>query len=358
MREPSAGAAATVRPRIGDIAKEAGVSTAAVSYALNNRPGVSRETRDRIIEIAARLGWSPHGAARRLHSARSETIGLAIGRSARVVATEPFFGSFTAGVSAVLASEGYSLTLQVVPDVETEMSVLNKWWATRTVDGVLLLDPRLKDARVLLAESIGMPAVVVGGPVPNRGVTSVWTDDAVGMREAIARLISLGHCSFARIGESSNLLHSRIRTEAMVAALREAGLPAPVILESGDTGDAAAAATIQLLELPTRPSAIICDNDLVGLSVLSALRNQGLHVPRDVSLMVWDDSLLCQQISPSLSAMRRDVLSYGAHAASALLELVRGKVPSHQLHSVPTLVDRASTGPAQGCSGAPHLGRS
>ncbi|WP_298455958.1 LacI family DNA-binding transcriptional regulator [uncultured Cellulomonas sp.] len=334
------------RPRISDIAREAGVSTAAVSYALNNRPGVSAQTRDRILEAAARLGWSPHDAARRLSSARSETIGMVIGRSAEVVATEPFFSSFTAGVSEVLSGEGHSLILQVVPDVDAEMSTLEKWWARRTVDGVLLLDPRVGDQRVRLVEELGVPAVVAGGPVESASVTSVWTDDEMGMREAVGHLVALGHRHFARISESPALLHSRIRTEAMVTALRDAGLPEPTVLELDDTPDSASTLTHRLLDQDVRPSILICDNDLVGISALTALRDRGLEVPQDISLMVWDDSLLCQRMTPTLSAMRRDVLGYGAQAARALLGAVQGAATSVQLHSVPVFIDRESTGPA------------
>jgi DNA-binding LacI/PurR family transcriptional regulator len=334
------------RPRIGDIARAAEVSTAAVSYALNDRPGVSAQTRIRILDVAARLGWTPHDAARRLSSTRSEKIGLVIGRSAEVVATEPFFGSFTAGVSDVLWSEGYSLTLQVVPDVASEIAVLEKWWAARTVDGVLLLDPRVDDSRIALAEHLGMPTVVTGGPVDSSAVTSVWTDDAAGMREAVAHLAALGHRRFARMAESTALLHSRIRKDAMVSALRERGLPEPLVFELGDTADSAADATHELLDRPDRPSVIFCDNDLVGISVLTTLHDRGLRVPEDISLMVWDDSLLCQRMTPGLSAMRRDVLSYGAESARALLNSINGAPPARRLHSVPAFVARGSTGPA------------
>jgi DNA-binding LacI/PurR family transcriptional regulator len=346
-RKP-AESSSTRRPRIEDVAREAGVSTAAVSYALNGRGGVSDQTRHRIVDVAKRLGWSPHDAARRLSSTRSETIGMVIGRSADVVATEPFFGSFTAGVSEVLSSLGYSLSLQVVPDVAAELLTLEKWWGRKTVDGVLLLDPRTDDPRIRLVEDLGMPTVIAGGPVDSASVTSVWTDDDRGMREAVAHLVSLGHRRFARISESATLLHSRVRTGAMVAALATAGLPDPTLLELGDSPESAAALTHGLLDRPDRPTVIICDNDLVGISVLAALHDRGLEVPGEISLMVWDDSLLCQRMTPSLSAMRRDVLSYGSQSAHALLDLVQGAEPSTLLHSIPSFISRASTGPASG----------
>jgi DNA-binding LacI/PurR family transcriptional regulator len=170
------------------------------------------------------------------------------------------------------------------------------------------------------------------------------------MREAIAHLVSLGHRRFARISESGALLHSRVRTDAMVAALATAGLPEPTLLEHGDSPESAAALARGLLDGPDRPTVILCDNDLVAISVLAAIADRGLAVPEEISVMVWDDSLLCQMMTPSLSAMRRDVLSYGSQSAHALLDLVQGAAPSTLLHSVPTFVSRASTGPAWGRS--------
>ncbi|WP_022900725.1 LacI family DNA-binding transcriptional regulator [Humibacter albus] len=344
MVSKSSGSSTPGRPRIEDVARAAGVSTASVSYALNGRGGVSDKTRQHIVEVAKRLGWSPHEAARRLSSTRSETIGLVISRAAEVVATEPFFGSFTAGVSEALSGLGYSLCFQVVPDVASEMLTLEKWSARKTVDGVLLLDPRTNDPRIRLVEELGLPTVIAGGPVESTSVTSVWTDDYTGMRAAVAQLMRLGHRRFARIIESDTLLHSRVRTKAMVDALADAGLPDPVLLDLDNSRESIAALTKAVLDLPDRPTAVMCDDDLVGISVLAAVNERGLGVPDDVSVMVWDDSLLCQMMTPSLSAMRRDVLSYGSQSARALVDLVQGARPRALLHSVPTFVRRASIG--------------
>lgn len=134
----------------------------------------------------------------------------------------------------------------------------------------------------------------------------------------------------------------------MVDELAEARLPAPTLLELGDYPKSAAALGHELLDRLERPTVIICDNDLVGISVLAAINERGLAVPDEISLMVWDDSLLCQLMTPSLSAMRRDVLSYGSESARALLDLIQGAEPQVLLHSVPTFIPRASTGRTAG----------
>src|SRR3954453_7839830 len=127
------------RPTIGDIAVRAGVSKGAVSYALNNQPGVSEATRARVLKVAEELEWVPNRAARQLSAARSETLGLVLARSAKTLSEEPFYMGFVGGVESVLSEKGYALALQVVPDLESEMATYRKWAAEQRVDGVIIV---------------------------------------------------------------------------------------------------------------------------------------------------------------------------------------------------------------------------
>ena len=136
------------RVTIGDIAARAGVSKGAVSYALNRRPGISDETRARILGIADELGWYPNRAARALSVARADACGFALARPARTLAIDAFFAEFLAGVEAELVSHSLALTLQLTPDVESEIEVYRRWWGERRVDGVLMMDLRLDDPRL------------------------------------------------------------------------------------------------------------------------------------------------------------------------------------------------------------------
>src|SRR3954452_3639101 len=126
------------RPRrvtIADIAKRAGLSTSAVSYALNDRPGISQTTRGRVLAIAEELGWYPNSAARSLSVARAHACGLVLARPARTLAFEPFFMEFIAGVESELSARSVALTLQVVENPQDEVAVYRRWWAERRVDG-------------------------------------------------------------------------------------------------------------------------------------------------------------------------------------------------------------------------------
>src|SRR6188472_4036622 len=116
------------RTTIKDIAERAGVSKGAVSYALNGRPGVSDETRERILAIAHELGWYPNRAARALSAARADACGLVLARPARTLALEPFFMEFLAGVESELSAQSIALTIQLVGDVAEEIAVYRRWW--------------------------------------------------------------------------------------------------------------------------------------------------------------------------------------------------------------------------------------
>src|ERR687889_2834032 len=108
------------RPTISDVARAAGVSKGAVSFALNDRPGVSPGTRERILKAAAELGWTPSSKARALSVSKALAVGLVIARSPETLRADPFFPSFIAGVESELSAHGYALLLQVVPEHEGE----------------------------------------------------------------------------------------------------------------------------------------------------------------------------------------------------------------------------------------------
>ena len=163
------------RVTIRDIAERAGVSKGAVSYALNGRRGVSEETRVRILGIADELGWYPNRAARALSAARADACGLVLARPARTLALEPFFMEFIAGVELELASRSIALTIQLVPDIHEEIAVYRRWWGEHRVDGVLMVDLRVKDPRVDELVRLGLPTVVVGGPSENRALPRFGT---------------------------------------------------------------------------------------------------------------------------------------------------------------------------------------
>ena len=333
------------RPTIADIARQAGVSKGAVSYALNGQPGVSEATRARILSIAREIGFNPNSAARALSGASANAVGLALCRPARILGIEPFFMELISGVEAELSARSYALTLQVVADVDAEIGVYRRWWGERRVDGVFLCDLRTDDRRVPVLEELKLPAVVIGGPGHTGGLANIWSDDAAALKETVQYLVALGHRRIARVGGLPGLLHTEIRADAFAAVCQELNLDQCVTVASDYTGEEGARATRRLLSSADRPTALVYDNDVMAIAGLSVAQEMGLTVPGDLSIVAWDDSPLCQLVHPPLTALSRDIPAHGAHAAQRLLAAIAGEPIGGFQDETPHLTPRGSTAP-------------
>ena len=166
------------RPTIADIAARAGVTKAAVSFALNGQPGVSAATRERILAIADELGFQPNSSARALTAGRAGAFGLVIDRPARMLGIEPFFMQLISGIQADLTKHHVTLQFSMAEDQQDEIDLYRLWWAQRRVDGVFVYDLQRDDRRIGLLERLRMPAVVIGSPRGSGSLPTVWQDDS------------------------------------------------------------------------------------------------------------------------------------------------------------------------------------
>ncbi len=334
------------RATISDIAERAGVSKGAVSYALNGRPGVSEDTRERIVAIARELGWYPNRAARSLSAERADACGLVLARPAKTIALEPFFMEFIAGVESELSARSIALTIQLVGSVEDEIEVYRRWWGERRVDGVLVFDLRVEDPRMEELARLGLPAVVVGGPVENGVLPAIYHDEASVVVEAVRYVAALGHRRIARVAGVEDFVHTRHRNEGFLSATAELGLESELI-STDYSAEAGARATRKLLSSPEPPSAIIFDSDVLAVTGLGVAQQMGLAVPDDVSIVGWDDSLISQVVHPPLTAITRDNVEYGSRAIHHLLDVIEGLTTDDLETPSGELTPRGSTGPAR-----------
>jgi DNA-binding LacI/PurR family transcriptional regulator len=331
------------RPTIADIARRAGVSKGAVSYALNGQPGVSDATRRRILAIAKEIGWKPNSAARALSGAAANAIGLALRRPAAVLGLEPFYMELISGVEAELSTRSYALMLQIVADSDAEIAVYQRWWGERRVDGVLVCDLRVDDPRVKALEELRLPAVVVGGPEGVGSLAHVWNDDSAALTHSVEYLFALGHRRIGRVGGLPDLRHTRTRTEAFVSVCRRLGLDEAVTESTDYSGEQGAQATRRLLSAHSRPTALLYDNDIMAIAGLAVAQEMGISVPSDLSIIAFDDSPLCRLVHPPLTALTRDIPAYGAQAARELLSVIAGGPPGSRQVETARLTARGST---------------
>lgn len=325
----------TKRVTVADIAEQTGLSKGAVSYALNGRPGVSEPTRQRVLRAAAELGWQPDGPPK----TPAGVFGLVLARPADALGVEPFLMKLISGMEAAMASSGTGLLLQSVSDQDTEIETYRRWWAERRVDGVFLLDPGRMDPRVPVLAELRLPAVVLGGPGHHGILPCVWFDEAAATAVVLDHLAALGHRRVARV---VGPCHADLRAAEELAA--RFGLEWTVTVDTDDGPARGARATRALLAGDRPPTAIVYDNDVLAVAGMAAVRECGMDVPGEVSIMVWDDSVLCEVVHPALTAVRHDIVAYGGRAAEHLLALLRGDEVRDVENPRPRLVVRASTG--------------
>jgi DNA-binding LacI/PurR family transcriptional regulator len=321
------------------------VSKGAVSFALNNRPGVAPQTRERILTVARDLGWTPNSRARALSVSRALAVGLVMARPPETLRADPFFPSFIAGLEDVLSENGYALLLQVVPEHDRELRSYRRLADEGRVDGVFVTDLYVDDPRPALLAEIGMPAVVIGPALGEPFWPAVGVDDGPGIAACVKHLIDLGHTRIAHVSGTPAMVHGRSRREAWAATLRDAGLPAGPMTEADFSAEGGAAATRRLLALGPRPTAIVYANDLMAMAGLAVALQLGIDVPRDLSITGFDDTEMGAHVTPPLTTVTVDVITWGRAAATRLLELIDDRQVTTTPLEPPRLVIRDSTGP-------------
>ena len=343
---------------ITDVAHVAGVSKAAVSFALNNRPGVAADTRKRILAVARDLGWTPSLRGRALSVSRALAVGLVLARTPETLAADPFFGAFMSGIETVLSERGYALMLQVVSDEQSEHESYRQLAANGRVDGIFLTDLRVDDERPQLLDDLGLPTVMIG-PTPRSGPWSaVNIDDQPGIAAAVEHLVALGHRNIAHVSGPTELVHSVSRRTAWARAISDAGLQPGPCITADFSAEGGANATNALLDLDEPPTAIVYANDLMAIAGMSTAVSRGVAVPGQLSVTGFDDTPLSAYIQPALTTVRTDVVGWGAAAARQLLAVIDHEAGCEINLPTPEFVIRASTAPPrQPGIGAPRKDR-
>ncbi len=332
---------------IKDVAREVGMSTATVSRALRGMPRVSPETRDKVLEAAARLDYvaSPHAAS--LASGRTRAVGVIVPH-----VTRWFFSSVVHGAESRLREEGYDLLLyNLAGDPQARHRVFCTHLLHKRVDAVLVLALTPTAEEVAALGKLDRPVAVVGSRVP--GWSSVRIDDVAAARTAVRHLLTLGHRRIAYLGGSLDdpldFAAPLDRLAGFRAELAAARLDHPPGWELvGDfTARGARAVTEELLARGGEPpTAIFAASDEMAIGAMRALRGAGLRVPQDVSVIGIDDYEMAEFFE--LTTVAQPVHEQGRLAAGLLLEAISGGRHASAL-TVPTrLVVRGTTAPPRG----------
>lgn len=336
----------TKRVTIVDVAARAGVAISSVSSALNDRPGVSADTRSRIIAAADELGFVPSIRARSLSSKRAFAVGLVVQRDPDVLESDPFFASFIGGVESVLGSRGYALVLQMGAGREETLERYRRLAADRRVDGVFLSEIEIDDDRIPLLEQIQLPVVGINAERDGFPFVCVRQDHVAGIERLMRYLVDLGHTRIAHVSGPSRFIHARQREAAWREALVRLQIEPGRVVEGDFTYEGGHRAADELLVGGDLPTAVMCANDLTAVGFMARAIDLGFSVPGDVSVMGYDGIQLGEYVRPTLTTLKTSPRLIGAEAARLLLDQIDGD-PVADIDIPPVqLIVRDSTGPA------------
>ncbi|CCQ98355.1 HTH-type transcriptional regulator MalR [[Clostridium] ultunense Esp] len=308
---------------IKDVAREAGVSPSTVSRVISGNSRISEETKRRVRKVMEEMGYHPNMNARSLVVKSTETIGLIMPRSAENTFLNPFFPEVLRGIGAAAQERGYSLLLSTGRDDGEKKETVVKMVQGKQVDGVILLNSRIRDPILAYLKKQRFPFVMVGRPL-EKNITYVDNDNVTSAKEATRYLIEMGHRSIAFVGGNPEYTVTHDRLEGYKEALKEAGLlyhPSQVL--SGDFLEEGAYEAVRaLLSLGQRPTAFLVTDDLMALGVISALKEMGLNVPEDVSIVSFNNVFLARLSSPPLTTVDIEIFQLGYQAVQKLFERI------------------------------------
>lgn len=330
-----------------------GLSQTTVSRALNDYPEVNENTRTRVKKMAKKHNYRPNTRAKGLATGRTLSIGHVMPMSVSHEMVNPIFSDFIAGAGEVYAQTGYDLHLSVVPDLDEEK--LYRALATRgAVDGVIVHGPKVNDRRIRLLQEVGLPFVVHGRAGSGKADYS-WVDvnNARAFARATKFLTDLGHRRIALINGLEELDFARRRREGYVTGLQDAGYAIdPGIMFSDDmTEGFGYRSAMRCMALGSKPTAFLVSSMIMAIGVRRALAELGLKIPRDVSVVIYDDELSYLQNGddvPIFTSTRSSVREAGRASAKILMEIIGNpSMPPHQKMLEAELTLGESTGPCR-----------
>jgi len=299
---------------IKDVAREAKVSVASVSRAMNGGSGVTAETSERIHAAASRLQYIPHAAARMLITRRSNTIGALLPDL-----YGEFFSELIRGIDLAARARGFHLLVSSSHDGAEEAAAAVRSMQGR-VDGLLILSARVDAAFLRSNLPKSLPVVLINSAVKSTVHTVLNVDNFAGASAMVQHLLQAGHSSVAFIAGPESNFDAQQRDKGYRAAMAKYAPNAPINIVVGDFTEASGyRAGRELLAQQTRPRAVFAANDMMAVGCLTAFKEAGLRVPQDIALAGFDDIPVARYVTPSLSTVRVRIVELGRIALEQLV---------------------------------------
>jgi LacI family transcriptional regulator len=335
---------------IGDIAAQSRVSPSTVSLILNNKPGVSDETRERVLDVAAELGYP----IRPLNSTNGGNALLTIGMIVKIdpdilPQANPFYSKVIMGIEDACRRSGINLLFSSLPvDENNRLLEIPPLMYNDSVDGLLLVGVSMDETFAASAGRRMPPIVLVDGYSSTNSYDTVISDNFGAAYRAVEQLITLGHRSIGLAGSCEHCFTSlRERRNGYLRALKDNGLYTPCVANFNINKTKGFDEITRLLQDHPQLTALFCVNDDVANAALRAAHALGRRIPEDISIIGYDDTYIAANTRPALTTMHVDTVAMGRAAVRLLaLRLETPDASRMTLTIHPTLVERESTGVA------------
>lgn len=330
-------------PTISDVARRAGVSPATVSRVLQGAANVHPDTRERVEQAIAELGYVPSAVARGLRSKRTRSLALVVPDI-----TNPFWTTVVRGVEDIAHEQDYSVLLGNTDENPVKQQRYLDFLIGQQVDGVIIAPYDSDAGKLDTLRRRNIPTVIVDRRIEGWDVDSVLGDSLAGARALVRHLIELGHRRIALISGPALTSTAEDRVAGYCLALAEAGIPVdPALIRRGEYRAASGAElTHRLLDEGLKPTAIFAGNNAIALGVIEALVKRGVRIPQDMALVSFDDLPNTSHLFPFLTVMAQPAYDLGVNAAQLLLSRLDSDGSLRPRHVVlpPRLIIRHSCG--------------
>ncbi|MEO0741704.1 MAG: LacI family DNA-binding transcriptional regulator [Bacteroidota bacterium] len=333
------------RLTINDVARLAFVSRSVVSRVLNNKPNVSKEARERVLEVIEKYNYRPNSAARSLVTDRRLEICVLVPRQADDILATGFWPLVLLGISEAASELGYSITLATVSLTSRE-EVVERTVESNRFDAFVMITRDVADLMVESINASGKPCVMIGHDPAYDGIHSVDVDNEAGAYLGVEHLVDLGHETIGIIHGPADLQETDRRRKGYERALREGGLtpPAAFTAEQPYTQEGGYRAILEWHVAGGLPNAVFCASDAHATGALLALYELGVRVPDDIAVVGFDGLPSSRYAVPPLTTVEQPIYDKGRRAAAMVVELL-GSPQTEVVHELmpATLCVRAST---------------
>lgn len=298
---------------IKDVAKKAGVSISTVSYAMNDKPNVNPETKEKILAIAKELNYTPNVVAKQLKTNETKNIGIFISHLSLQQ-----LDYFVTSAKRVFEQETYNVIISNGKSASQLM--LNRY-----VDAAIIMDDQLSNETISQFASYGSPVYLYDRNIPGTNIISNELKEDEIIENLIEEMYEKGYRSFAFLSGLKDSSQHRLRYKGFKKALSQLRIEEHLFIEGKGTIESGYKIGKEIKLLKELPDFLFCSNDLMAYGLIQALKEQNLKIPNDIAICGFDNDLFCQHVKPSLSSIGIDYVKLGQEAAENILDVILRK---------------------------------